>query len=109
MQSDIRKGEQMADPVMSALLQTGGLSIQELFARVGGQLSNRLRVASLLKSGEVRLEFAPEREPQQQFLTPSSSEEEIASQLEALISATDSASEIEVVPTVKAWRSSSAA
>jgi len=101
----------MPDPVMMALMQTGGLSIQELFARVGGQLSNRLRVASLLKNGEVRLELSPEHGPRDlvELLTPSSSEEQIADRLQALIGADDAASEIELVPTVKAWRSSSAA
>jgi hypothetical protein len=106
----------MADPVMMAILQSGGLSLQELFARVGAQSSNGLRVASLLKNGEVRLDISPELANKitlDQILTPNSSEEEIAAHLQALISAVDSgsdiASDIAVVPTVKAWRNPFAA
>ena len=49
----------MNDPVISTILNTGGLSLQELFARTGTQLDNRLRVANLLKNGDVRLELTP--------------------------------------------------
>lgn len=97
----------MTDPVLATILQTGGLSLQELFGRVGGQLSNRLRVASLLKNGEARLERAPAegaaqpKTPELQ-ITPGSSENEIAERLQGYMSA----EEIEIVPTFKAWRSS---
>jgi|SRR5215471_1128529 len=98
----------MTDPVLATILQTGGLSLQELFGRVGGHLSNRLRIASLLKSGEVRLEIAPgEGAAQPKALedfqiTSGSSEQEIAARLQGFMSA----EEIEIVPTFKAWRSS---
>jgi hypothetical protein len=103
----------MADLVMAILLQTGGLSLRELFARIGDQLGNRLRLATLLKTGEVRLELAsPDEEAGTaealEKLRAGSSEEEIAQLLEN-VTFKPAANNIAIVPTLKAWRNPYAA
>jgi hypothetical protein len=116
----------MNDPVISTILNTGGLSLQELFARTGTQLGNRLRVANLLKNGDVRLELThPSAEVeieneikkkiekleelfgelQKKTSSKSSSSEELAAALlDSLSASTEAANDIEIIPTLKAWR-----
>lgn len=112
----------MNDPVITTILNTGGLSLQELFARIGTQLGNRLRVANLLKNGDVRLELTSPSagnameieiqkleelfgELQEKTSSKSSSSEELAAALlESLSASTEAANDIEIVPTLKAWR-----
>ena len=101
---------------MGTILKSGGLSLQELFARVGDQLSNRLRVANLLKSGEVRLETADSTSDTKEYLKvleilqkkDNSSEDEIAEVFDKIVDKA-AANSIAVVPTLKAWRNPVAA
>jgi len=106
----------MVDPIMSTVLLTGGLSLRELFGRVGAHLANRLLLAHLVKNGEVRFELTPPQDGRPKgsvvdelLRNKDSSDEKLADLLAVILknesSDADSAEEIEIIPTVKAWRS----
>ena len=90
---------------MQLIIRAGGLSLRELFARAGDVAMTSRRVATLLKSGEVRIE-SPEGtgEVKNRLATlshdlQSLSETDIADRLTA-----NSPEDLEIVPTAKAWR-----
>lgn len=102
----------MLDPVMSIILKAGSLSLQELLARAGAALGTRVQLARLIKSGEVSIEATKEGDrttlPRELTLEPNLGEDEIVARLDSIAQG-QIAETIEISPTAKAWRSSSAA
>jgi hypothetical protein len=102
----------MVDPLMGVLLKAGGLSLRELFVRVGPEFQTGRRLAGLLKTGDVRIEsIGAESESQameQLGIKLNLSEEDIAGLLlQAYTQHPAVADSVEILPTSKAWRFSS--
>jgi hypothetical protein len=95
----------MYDPVFAIIMKAGSLSLRELFARAGADDATRLRVANLLKNGEVRFEPAEGggRLPDLPALDVDRlSEQEIAANFNTISDST--AESVAISPTAKAWR-----
>ena len=95
----------MIDPVFAIIMKAGSLTLRELFSRVGADAATRLRIAALLKNGEVK--FEPVEGSDGAAVMPNLdirrlTEQQLAAEVSA-ISSSDAES-IALAPTAKAWR-----
>ncbi len=93
------------DPVIAIIMKAGSLSLRELFSRVGTDAGTRLRVAALLKNGEVkfeRFEGADDTVVMPNLDIAHLTEQQLAAEFSTIPSST--AENIAIAPTAKAWR-----